>query len=34
MKALKITNLDEAREKAKLYDVVAIDEGQFYADIV
>ena len=34
MKALKISKLEDAKEKAFNYDVVAIDEGQFYQDIV
>jgi len=34
MKALKTASLSEVKEKAKGYDVVAIDEGQFYSDIV
>lgn len=34
MKALKISTLQQAKDKAALYDVVAIDEGQFYPDIV
>lgn len=34
MKALKTTDLAEVRDKAIEYDVVAIDEGQFYNDIV
>lgn len=34
MRALKISNLEQAKDKAILYDVVAIDEGQFYPDIV
>lgn len=34
MKALKTVKLEEVKEKAKEYNVVAIDEGQFYPDIV
>lgn len=34
MKALKISQLQDAKAKALQYDVVAIDEGQFYQDIV
>lgn len=34
MKALKTTNLSEVKDRAIDYDVVAIDEGQFYNDIV
>jgi hypothetical protein len=34
MKALKTANLDDVKEKAMEYDVVAIDEGQFYINIV
>lgn len=34
MKALKTANLDDVKEKAIEYDVVAIDEGQFYSNIV
>lgn len=34
MKALKTSSLEDVKEKAKGYDVVAIDEGQFYSDIV
>lgn len=34
MKAMKTGSLSEVKDKAILYDVVAIDEGQFYQDIV
>lgn len=34
MKALKTATLNDAKDKAMDYDVVAIDEGQFYQDIV
>lgn len=34
MKAMKTASLAEVKDKAMSYDVVAIDEGQFYHDIV
>lgn len=34
MKAMKTASLAEVKDKAMTYDVVAIDEGQFYHDIV
>lgn len=34
MKAIKTDNLDSIKEKIKGYQVVAIDEGQFFNDIV
>lgn len=34
MKAIKTAKLSEVKEKAKGYNVVAIDEGQFFSDIV
>ncbi|CAD8079826.1 unnamed protein product [Paramecium primaurelia] len=34
LKAIKVTKLFDAFEKCKDYDVVAIDEGQFFSDIV
>ena len=30
IKALKTASLNDIKEKASVYDVVAIDEGQFY----
>lgn len=33
-KALKTASLNDVKEKAMDYDVVAVDEGQFYPDIV
>lgn len=34
MKALKTATLSEIMDKALVHDVVAIDEGQFFPDIV
>ncbi|CAD8124330.1 unnamed protein product [Paramecium sonneborni] len=34
LKAIKVCKLNEANEKCKESDVVAIDEGQFFSDIV
>ena len=34
MKAIKTSTLKEIKAKAMNYDVIAIDEGQFFPDIV